>query len=240
MISLATFVVYFQDVCDAGYSHVFSQQYWPRKEKMNWADLWVIPVAYLLGAIPSSYIVARFKGGQDIRDEPDGKVSAATVYRRVGLLPFLMTVVMDMGKTALAVMITQWVKVPPEAVLIAGICAIAGHQWSVFIRFKGGLGATASGGVLFTVATFPSLIGAAMAGLLMWRTHNSTLSYVIGVLVAFLVIFLLQWAQVAPPLLFLEFPPSPLLVAYPVILLLMMALKALQIKYRSGITTKAK
>lgn len=207
---------------------------------MDWIDLWVIPVAYLLGSIPSSYIVARLNGRQDIRDEPDGKISAAAVYRRVGLLSFLLVVIMDIGKTALAVMIVQWMKVPPEIVLLAGVCAIAGHQWSIFIRFQGGLGATAIGGVLFTVITFPTLIGGAVAGLLMWKTRHSTYSYLIGVLIVFIIVFAMQWSQVIPPPIFLIFPPPPLLIAYPVLLILMMGIKALQIKYRPGATIKAK
>lgn len=205
---------------------------------MDWINLWVVLIAYLLGSIPSSYIVARINGGIDIRDEPDGKISAATVYRRVGRISFLVAVIMDVGKTALAVMIAQWIKALPEIVLLSGLCAIAGHQWSVFIRFQGGMGATAIGGVLFTVATVPTLIGGTVAGLLMWRTHKSTFSYVTGVLIVFAIIFALQWSQMIPPPLFLVSPPPPLLVAYPLILLLMMAIKAVQIKYRAGTTIK--
>ena len=200
--------------------------------------MWVILVAYLLGSIPSSYIIARINGGIDIRDEPDGKISAATVYRRVGLTSFLVAVIMDIGKTALAVMIAQWIKASPEIVLLSGLCAIAGHQWSVFIRFQGGMGATAIGGVLFTVVTVPTLIGGTVAGLLMWRTRKSTFSYVTGVLIVFGIILALQWSQVSPPPIFLVFPPSPLLVAYPLILLLMMVIKAMQIKYRPGTIIK--
>lgn len=205
---------------------------------MNWLDLWVIPVAYLLGSTPSSYIVAKLNGGQDIRDEVDGKISAAAVYRRVGLLSFLMVVIMDIGKAALAVLIAQWVGVPAEIVLLAGVCAIAGHQWSVFLKFQGGLGATAICGALITVITIPTLIGAAIAAVLMWKTRKSTYSFVIGILIIVIIVFAMQWSKVVPPPLFLVFPPPPLLVVYPAILLMMMALKALQVKYRPGAVLK--
>lgn len=207
---------------------------------MNWTDLLVLPVAYLLGSIPSSFIVASLNGGQDIRDEVDGKISAAAVYRRIGLLSFLMVVILDIGKTALGVLIAQWLKVPAEIVLLTGICAIAGHQWSIFLKFKGGLGATAIAGVLITVATVPTVIGAAVAAILMWKTRKSTYSFIIGVMIIFAVIFATQWSQVIPPPIFLVFPPPPLLVLYPVILLIMMALKALQIKFRPGTALKVK
>jgi len=207
---------------------------------MNWFDLWVIPIAYLLGSIPSAYIVAKLNGRQDIRDEGDGKISAAAVYRRVGLLSFLMVVSLDIGKVALAVLIAQWAGVPPEIVLLAGICAVAGHQWSIFIKFQGGLGATAIGGALITVITIPTLIGAAVAGVLMWKTRKSTYSFVVGILIIVIILFAMQWSEVVPPPLFLVFPPPPLLVAYPAILLTMMALKALKVKCRPGAALKTK
>jgi len=207
---------------------------------MNWIELLTIPVAYLLGSIPSAYIVARLNGGLDIRDEADGKISAAAVYRRVGLLSFVMVVILDIGKSALAVLIAQWINAPTEIVLLTGVFAIAGHQWSIFLKFQGGLGATAICGVLISVTTVPTLIGAAIAALLEWKTKNSTYSFVIGVLIIFIVIFAMQFSEVMPPPIFIVFPPPPLLVAYPAIMVAMMFIKALQIKYRPGANLKAK
>lgn len=207
---------------------------------MNWILLLVLPLAYLLGSVPSAYLIARFNGGLDIRDEPDGKISAAAVYRRVGLFSFMAVVFLDIGKAMLAVLIAQWIKAPPEIVLLAGICAIAGHQWSIFLRFQGGLGATTIGGVLVSVATVPTVIGASIAAVILWRTRNSTFSFVIGVVTIFVIIFAMQYSRVDPPPIFLVFPPPPLLVAYPILMLAMMAIKALQIKYRPGPTIKVK
>jgi glycerol-3-phosphate acyltransferase PlsY len=209
-------------------------------EQMNWIVLLALPVAYLLGSVPSAYIIARLNGGMDIRDEVDGKISAAAVYRRVGLLSFLTVVILDIGKAALAVLIAQWLKAPAEIVLLTGVCAVAGHQWSIFLRFQGGLGATAICGVLIASATVPTVIGAAVAAVLAWKTKNSTYSFAIGMLIILVIIFAMQFSQVVPPPIFLVFPPPPLLVAYPAILALMMAIKALQIKYRPGATIKAK
>jgi glycerol-3-phosphate acyltransferase PlsY len=136
---------------------------------MNNLSLLCIPIALLLGAMPSAFIVAMLAGKIDIRDEPDGKISAAAVYRRVGLLPFLTVVVMDIGKAALAVLIARWLNAGPMLVMLAGAIAIVSHQWSIFLRFQGGRGATVIGGVLVSICTVPTLIGAAVAALLAWR-----------------------------------------------------------------------
>ena len=125
---------------------------------MNWISLICIPIAYLLGSIPSAFIVAKYYGKIDIRDEPDGRISAAAVHRRVGLLPFLVVVIMDIGKAALAVLAAQWLNAEPLVVMLAGVVAIAAHQWSMYLKFQGGLGSTAMGGGLVCVATVPTVI----------------------------------------------------------------------------------
>lgn len=205
---------------------------------MNWISLLSIPIAYLLGSIPSAYIVARCSSGVDIRDESDGRISAAAVYRRVGILSFMFTVALDIGKAALSVLVAQWLNAIPEIVLLAGVVTISGHQWSMFLKFQGGLGATTIGGVLLGIVTVPTIIGAVIAAIVMWMTKKSTFSFVIGVLIIAVILFAINYSDVIPPPIFLIFPPPLLLVCYPVILTLMMVLKVIQIKYRPGVPLK--
>ncbi len=113
-IKAANFVIYFLNV-----AHELDE---PR----------TVPIAYLLGSIPSAYLVAKCNGKIDIRDESDGHISAAAVYRRVGLLSFILVVIMDIGKAALAVLVAQWMGAAPAFVMLAGICAVIAHQWFLF------------------------------------------------------------------------------------------------------------
>ena len=208
---------------------------------MNFFSLLSIPLAYLLGTIPSAYIIGRTIGKIDIRDEGDGRISAAAINRRVGRWPFLLVVVMDIGKAAVAVLLAQSVfQASSDMVLLAGAVAVVGHQWSPFLRLQGGLGATVIGGVLVGVATVPTLIGAACAALLVWITKRSTMSFGAAMIIISILILAIQFTNITPPPVFLVFPPPPLLVAYPLILAVMQVLKALQIKYRPGATIKVK
>ena len=213
---------------------------------MNWMSLISIPIAFLLGSMPSAFLVAKFNGKIDIRDESDGRISAAAVYRRVGLLSFLLAVVMDIGKAALSVLIAQWLGADTVIVMLAGVIAIASHQWSMFLKFQGGLGSTTMGGVLVCVATVPTVIGAMVASILVYKTKRSTLSFIVGILTMVIVLFAMQWSKVAPPILIASpsLPPPltayHLLIIYPLVLLGMMALKGLQIKYRPGAPLKKK
>jgi glycerol-3-phosphate acyltransferase PlsY len=212
---------------------------------INNLSLICLPIALLLGAIPSSFIVARLAAGIDIRDEPDGKISAAAVYRRAGLLPFVFSVIMDIGKGALAVLIAQWLNAGPLLVMLAGIIAVINHQWSIFLRFQGGRGATVMGGVLACVCTIPTLIGAAVAGLMALWIKNNTASFGMGIIALFAILFALQWSDIAiPPIMVAApslpppFTPYQALIIYPVLLGLLMTIKALQVKYRPGATLK--
>jgi len=208
---------------------------------INNLSLICLPIALLLGAIPSSFIVARLAAGIDIRDEPDGKISAAAVFRRAGLVPLIISVGMDIGKGALAVFIAQWLNAGPLLVMLAGIIAVISHQWSIFLRFQGGRGATVMGGVLASVCTIPTLVGAAVAGLLALWIKNNTASFGIGIVALFATLFALQWSDIAiPPMMVAEpslpppFTPYQALTVYPLLLGLLMTIKALQVKYRPG------
>jgi glycerol-3-phosphate acyltransferase PlsY len=125
--------------------------------------------------------------------------------------------------------------------MLAGAVAVAGHQWSMFLRFQGGRGATVIGGVLLAVCTVPMVIGALCAAILTWKTKNSTFSFGIGLLIIIGVLFAMQWSDVvSPPILIVQPSLQPpltayhLLIAYPAILGLMMVAKSLQVKYRPG------
>ena len=66
-----------------------------------------IPIGYLFGSIPSTYIIGRLIGKTDMRTEGDGRISAAAVKKRVGFWPFILVVVMDVSKGTIAVVIAR-------------------------------------------------------------------------------------------------------------------------------------
>ena len=126
---------------------------------MEFVQLLAIPIGYLLGAFPSAYIIGRLWGRVDISREGDGHVSATAVYRRSGRIPFVTVIILDVGKGALAIFIANNITDNLYIVLAAGIAAVIGHCWSVYIKFRGGLGATAIYGVLAGLVFWQFLIG---------------------------------------------------------------------------------
>jgi len=184
-----------------------------------------VVLGYLIGSIPSAYIIGRLVGKIDLRPEGDGRISVAAIHRKLGVVPFLVVVVMDVGAGVLSVLIAKMITGSPLGtftdsqlvVLAAGFAAVVGHNWSVFLKFRGGLGATTTFGVLVTLAWWQFLSVAAVAFtifLIMKRRRS-------GLMTAILIVGLSL-------LLFIQKAPL-ILVVYPLILILLMLLKRFQI-----------
>jgi glycerol-3-phosphate acyltransferase PlsY len=150
----------------------------------------------------------------DLRIEGDGRISAAAIYWRFGFFPYMLVVLIDIGKAALAVFLVSLLEEPFTTLLIAGFFAVIGHCWSVFLRFQGGLGATAICGVLFFLFPIPLLIGFAAVSLFFIFTRKSGLSSVIIITVTSVVLLIQQ--------------QPVLVITYPFILICLMLLKRLQ------------
>jgi glycerol-3-phosphate acyltransferase PlsY len=106
--------------------------------------------SYLLGSIPSAYIAARLVKSVDIRTIGDRNAGAANVYRNVSHPAGIAVMAADISKGAIAVLIAQAIASQP-VVLLCGLAAVAGHNWPLFIRFKGGRGQATTLGVLLTL-----------------------------------------------------------------------------------------
>jgi glycerol-3-phosphate acyltransferase PlsY len=111
-----------------------------------------IVIGYLLGSIPSAYLITRLLKGGDIRRMGGGNVGGLNVYREVGLWPSLAVGVFDFGKGAAAVAIAKWgLNVPDAYILLAGLAAVIGHNWMVWLKFSGGKGMGATIGALIVL-----------------------------------------------------------------------------------------
>ena len=111
-----------------------------------------IVIGYLLGSIPSAYIAARLATGKDIRKMGGGNVGGLNLYREVGAKPALAAGIVDLCKGAAAVSIAYWVLDMPQLfVLLAGLGAVIGHNWMVWLKFSGGKGMGVTIGALAVV-----------------------------------------------------------------------------------------
>jgi len=116
----------------------------------------LMALAYLIGSVPFSYLVARARG-VDLRQVGSGNVGGANVWRSCGFGPFVVAATLDILKGMLPTLVAlRWARLLPGEVMLVGVAAIFGHTFSVFLKFKGGKAVATSTGVL--LAVFPLLI----------------------------------------------------------------------------------
>lgn len=106
-------------------------------------------VGYLIGSIPSGVLVTRLLGKPDVRHSGSGHTGGLNVSRQAGIWAGVVTAVLDLAKGAAAVSVAFLLSDNAWAATAAGILSVAGHDWSVFLRFSGGIGlATMAGAQL--------------------------------------------------------------------------------------------
>ncbi len=137
------------------------------------ATLLSIPAAaYLLGSIPFGLLMGKLFGGADVRTAGSGNIGATNVARVAGPLAGILTLLLDAGKGAFAVVLAA--RLSDQRVtwmMIAGLCALVGHCFPIWLGFHGGKGVATAAGV-FLVLCPPAFLGSAILFVLVvvyWR-----------------------------------------------------------------------
>jgi len=141
---------------------------------LTWTGL--VLLAYFIGTIPTAYLAVRWLTGQDIRRLGDGNVGAANVSRIVGRRIGLGVGAIDIIKGLVAVLLARWLADPPAVAMVSGVAAIAGHNWPVFLRGRGGRGAATALGVLMAMFPLPAIPLAAVGLTVLYLTKSTVKS----------------------------------------------------------------
>lgn len=142
--------------------------------------IFALVLSYLLGSIPTAYVVGRLVKGIDIREHGSGNVGATNVFRVVGKWWGIAVLIFDAMKGFFAVRWIPYSFSPDPSFafsLLCGIAAISGHTWTIWLKFKGGKGVATSAGVFIALA--PLAAGTALlvwACLFAWRRYVSLAS----------------------------------------------------------------
>ncbi len=137
--------------------------------------IFALGAAYLLGAFPTAYLLGRLLKKVDIRDTGSGNVGGMNMYRAAGLLPGLLTVLIDIGKGILAVMLAMHWSNELLVVFMAGLLVILGHNYNVFLRFRGGKGLATALGIFIALSpiTIPFVLLAAVCLTIVLKDTNT-------------------------------------------------------------------
>lgn len=120
-------------------------------------ELFAVALGYLAGSVPFAFLLAR-RRGIDLRYVGSGNIGGANVFRTSGLTEALATVGLDAAKGAGAVLIAQRLAEGQATAVAAGLAAVIGHVYPIWLRFRGGKGVATTAGVFAVLAPIAVLI----------------------------------------------------------------------------------
>jgi len=183
-------------------------------------------VAYLLGAIPFGLIFARLFGRIDITQHGSGNVGGTNVLRTVGPKAAIFVVILDLGKAILAVYLAgvamgesklfigvfsiHW----QGAQVLAAIMVMVGHNWSVFIKFRGGKGVATYFGSWFVMDIWCALFGGAIVIIIALLTRYVSMGSILGSLAIIVLLIIRTLTGETPPIYLLYSVVSVIMIVY--------------------------
>jgi glycerol-3-phosphate acyltransferase PlsY len=144
-----------------------------------------IIIGYLLGSIPTAYIVGRKRKGIDIRDVGSRNMGAANVMREIGIHEGIFVVLIDVAKGAGAILVAQTSDISELWVFGAGFAALVGHNFPVFAGFRGGRGTATIIGIFLVLAPQSALVTLAIIVIPFFVTLRFPAAILIGVTLGF-------------------------------------------------------
>lgn len=155
--------------------------------------LLLLLASYLMGSIPTSYLVGRWARGIDLRREGSGNLGATNAFRVLGWRLAVPVLIIDLLKGWVpAFYFALWAGLGAWWALVFGAAAIVGHVFSIYMRFRGGKGVATSGGVLLALAPWAVLAGVVVWGLIVARTRIVSLASIAAALIVPPVVWLTE------------------------------------------------
>lgn len=115
-------------------------------------------VGYLIGALPFGVLIGKAVANVDVREHGSGAMGMTNVLRTVGKPAAAAVLALDIGKGVAAVIIAKWIFDSPGAEVAAALAALVGHNWPVFIGFRGGRGTASGWGALWVISPIAGFV----------------------------------------------------------------------------------
>jgi len=153
----------------------------------------IIISCYLLGSIPFGYIMGKLFKKVDIREFGSGNIGASNALRILGPSLASLVVIGDVGKGILSIYLVKYFNIDSSLILaIAGLAVICGHDWSLFLGFKGGKGIATTFGVVFALNPIISILALIIWGVVVITTRYVSLSSICAVISIFIFTILFE------------------------------------------------
>jgi len=156
----------------------------------------VMPLAYLLGSISWGYMLLQWKMGVDVREYGSGRTGMSNVLRTGGVKSAAVVLALDIAKGVVSVILAKVVIGTTAAEVTAALIVLVGHNWPVFLQFKGGRGILTALGGLAIMAPIAAVIATATFLAVTGISRYISLGSVIGVIIGALAVLGLALADV--------------------------------------------
>jgi glycerol-3-phosphate acyltransferase PlsY len=141
----------------------------------------VLVASYLLGAVPTSYVVGRVFRGIDLRQHGSGNLGATNLYRVLGWKYAIPVALVDIAKGAVPVaLLAPLVSASQYFALAAGLAAVAGHAVSPFVGFKGGKGVATAAGVMLALTPLTIAVLVVIWAIIVFSTGYVSLASIVA------------------------------------------------------------
>ena len=155
----------------------------------------VAVIAYLIGSIPTGYLIVKAKTGQDIRTVGSGSTGATNVKRVLGKNYFFLVMLLDALKGALPVVLAKLLATVGVSLglapVIAAVAVIIGHSKSIFLQFKGGKSVASGVGTILALNWVVGIVIALIWGVITYTTKYVSVGSIIALVVSPFVMYFL-------------------------------------------------
>lgn len=154
-------------------------------------------VGYLIGSLPFGVLIGKAVAKVDVREYGSGSMGMTNVLRTVGKPAAAAVLLLDIGKGVAAVIIAKWFFDSPGAEVAAALAALAGHNWPVFIGFRGGRGTASGWGALWVISPIAGFVATVIGLTLVAATRYVSLGSVVAAALGSLVLIGLALTGIA-------------------------------------------
>jgi len=147
----------------------------------------IIISCYLLGSVPFGYIVGKLFKKVDIREFGSGNIGTTNAFRILGPPLASLVLIGDVGKGIFSVYLVKYLNMDSSLIsAIAGLAVICGHDWSLFLGFKGGKGIATTFGVVFALNPIISVLAVTVWGIVIITSKYASLSSICALISIFI------------------------------------------------------
>lgn len=165
---------------------------------MSWVELLgKMLLIYLIGSIPSGLIIGKGLYGKDLREHGSKNIGSTNAYRVLGKMGALLVFLCDLTK---GIMGAYLLSVTPTLTVIGGLLAMIGHNWPIFLNFKGGKGVATGLGMVIYMVPSVALLAFSIWAVIVYFTKYVSLGSIVAASVIPVVMYL--WNEPMPYIVF--------------------------------------